>query len=195
MEFVRFAENICYRFDFKILPMATNIKTGLNFVSAKITSAFVDLGLSGTNVLEVYTTDESGNPISWRPGKLINTLPESAGIVADKGYLINSKIDFENLYFAPPFVSPANFSLEKTNNSITVTILPLWGAESFQINYTSSSGGGSASVGAAAAGSNTTKILPGLNASTAYTVTVTPILQNNVSSPYGATPQTVTTDA
>lgn len=195
MGFVKFAGNICYRFDAKIYFMATNIKTGLNFVTSKITSTFAILSLTGTNVREVYTTDTGGNPISWRPDKVINTLPESAGIVANQGYLINAKVDFENIYFAPPLVLPASFSMEKTNNSITVTISPLWGADSFQVEYSSNTGGGSVNAAAAAPGNNTIKVITLLNPSTEYTVTVTPIMLGNILSHYGAVPQIITTDA
>lgn len=195
MAFVKFVENICYRFDTKSLFMATNIKTGLNFVTAKITNTFATLSLTGVNVLEIYTTDSSGNPISWRPGKLINTLPDSAGIVANTGYLINAKIDFENLFFSPPLVEPAVFSLDKTNNSVTVTITSLWGANGFNINYTYSGGGGSTFVAASAPGGNTIKTISPLSPSTEYTITVIPVMQNGIASPYGALSQAVTTDA
>lgn len=172
-----------------------NIKTGLNFVTAKVTDSFESLQLNQTNVREVYTADSNGNPVSWRPDKAINTLSTSDGIIADKGYMINAKIDFENLFLAPPFVSPATFALTKTNNSITVTIDPLWGANSFRIDFISSGGGGSANQVAAAPGNVTTKVLSGLNPSTTYTVYVIPIMQGNIESTYTATPQTVTTDA
>lgn len=71
--------------------MANNIDAGLNFVTAKVTNTWFNVGITTANTVEVYTTVE-GNPVSYRPNKTINTLT-ATGVVEGQGYQLTSKID------------------------------------------------------------------------------------------------------
>lgn len=71
--------------------MANNIKAGLNFVVSNTTDTWANVGIITANTIEVYTTDSSGNPLSYRPDHVINTLTDT-GVNAGQGYQLNSKI-------------------------------------------------------------------------------------------------------
>lgn len=78
-----------------------NIQPGLNFIVATTSKTWAEIPLTVDDTFEIYKTT-SGNPVSWRPGRTINTLADP-GIVSGTGYMLNSKIARDlTAYFGPP---------------------------------------------------------------------------------------------
>lgn len=84
--------------------MPNNINPGLNFLVAATSMNWNEIPLTANDTFEIYKTS-NGSPVSWRPGRTINTLSDP-GIVAGTGYMLNSKIARDLVgIFGPPIIS------------------------------------------------------------------------------------------
>lgn len=81
--------------------MANNISPGLNFLVAAASLPWNEIPLTLDDTFEIYKTS-NGNPVSWRPGRTINTLSDP-GIISGTGYMLNSKVGRDLVgIFGPP---------------------------------------------------------------------------------------------